>query len=186
MFHAEDELGLNVLYAFADASFGVDKPRGVRVLFLNGGPISWRAKKQTIIQLSTAGAEVTESALCALDVVSIRKLLEEVGLWQEQATIIFSDNQAAITISHHEGSLERSRSRHLSLRILKIRELVKSEIIILKFTRTMRMVADIFTKQLPIPQWQLIQSWLQGLTPLPVDELLEDMKLMPDPDRDDN
>ena len=50
----------------------------------------------------------------------------------------------------------------------------------------MRMVADIFTKQLPIPQWQLIQSWLQGLTPLPVDDLLGDMKLMPDPDRDDN
>ena len=153
---------------------------------MNGGPISWRAKKQTIIQLSTAGAEVTEAALCCLDVVAIRNLLEEIGLWQDQATVIFSDNQAAITISHHEGSLERSRSRHLSLRILKIRELVKDEVVILRFTRTMRMVADIFTKQLPIPQWQLIQSWLEGTIPLPVEMLLQDTELMPDPDRDDN
>ena len=36
------------------------------------------------------------------------------------------------------------------------------------------MVADIFTKQLPIPQWRLISSWLQGVIKLPVKELLED------------
>ena len=153
---------------------------------MNGGPIAWRAKKQTIVQLSTAGAEVTESALCALDVVAIRNLLEEVGLWQEQAAIIFNDNQAAITIPHHEGSLDRSRSRHLSLRLLKIRELVKGEIVILKFCRTMRMVADIFTKQLPLPQWRLISDWIQGIKKLPVEELLQDTALMPEPDRDDN
>ena len=117
--------------------------------------------------------------------MAIRNLLEEVGLWQEEATVIFNDNQAAITISHHEGSLDRARSRHLSLRVLKIRELVKGEVVILKFCRTMRMVADIFTKQLPIPQWRLISSWLQGVIKLPVKELLEDTKLLPDPDSDD-
>ena len=71
--------------------------------------------------------------MCASDVVAIRNLLEEVGLWQNEATVIFSDNQAAITISHHEGSLDKTRTRHLSLRILKIRELVKSEVVPLKF-----------------------------------------------------
>ena len=49
----------------------------------------------------------------------------------------------------------------------------------------MRMAADVFTKQLPAPQWHLINQWLQGIVPLPVDELLEDTKLMPDPDRDE-
>ena len=64
-------------------------------------------------------------------------------------------------------------------------KLVKGDVVILKFCRTMRMVADIFTKQLPSPQWHLISQWLQGICPLPVAELLADSKLMPDPDRDD-
>ena len=106
-------------------------------------------------------------------------LLEEIGLWQNEATVIFNDNQAAITISHHEGSLDRARTRHLSLRILKIRELVKNEVILLKYCRTIRMVADIFTKALPEPQWTTISRWLQGLEPLPVQLLEEDAGQMP-------
>ena len=75
--------------------------------------------------------------------------------------------------------------RHLSLCILKIRELVKDGIVILKFTRTMGLVSDIFTTQLPITQWQLIQIWLEGTMPLPVEQLPKDTELMPDPDCDD-
>ena len=126
MYSSEDPPGVNILYAFADASFGL-VIRGGRVLYLNRGPISWRAKKQTIIQLSTAAAEMTEASLCSLDVVAIRNLLSEIGLFQEQATIIFQDNTAAIDISNHEGSLNL-RTKHLSLRILKIRELVKEKL----------------------------------------------------------
>ena len=55
-------------------------------------------------------AELTEAFLCSTDVVALRNLMAEIGCFQEAPTIIYQDNQPAITVANERGSLvKRSR-----------------------------------------------------------------------------
>jgi hypothetical protein len=54
---------------------------------------------------STAAAELTEQYLCACDVEGYRNLMQEFGLTQDDPTVIWQDNQAAIQIVMNSGAL---------------------------------------------------------------------------------
>ena len=47
----------------------------------------------------------------------LRNLLQELGMYQEAPTLVFQDNEAAIKIANHRGSLGQT-SRAMDLRTL--------------------------------------------------------------------
>ena len=66
------------------------------VLMLNGGPISWKSRRQDSVALSTSEAEYMAASLCGQEVVYIRAILRDFGVTQTQPTLIYEDNLACI------------------------------------------------------------------------------------------
>ena len=71
------------------------------VFLLAGGTVSWSLKKQATIALSTAEAEYVATTHAAKQVLWHHALFDELEILQPETSTLFSDNQAAIFISHH-------------------------------------------------------------------------------------
>ena len=104
-------------------------------------------KKQATIALSTAEAEYIAGTHTAKQVLWDRSLFKELGFDLPKTSTIFSDNQAAVSISHH---LEfHMRTKRIDITHHFLQDLVKSEILNVVYVNTQNNLADIFTKGLP-------------------------------------
>jgi hypothetical protein len=56
---------------------------------LNGGPVSWKSRRQDSVALSTSEAEYMAASLCGQEVVYIRAILRDFGVTQTQPTLIY-------------------------------------------------------------------------------------------------
>ena len=74
------------------------------VLMLVGAAISWSAREQTSVALSTAEAEFMSMTAAGAEIKHKRCLLEELGYVQELPTLLLEDNQAAIAMATNPGS----------------------------------------------------------------------------------
>ena len=78
---------------YCDSDWGGDndtrKSTSGWIGFINGGPVTWTSRKQTVIATSTTDAEFV--ALCSATkmVMCTRKLLQEIGETQEAATSMY-------------------------------------------------------------------------------------------------
>ena len=73
------------------------------LFLLNSGPISWYSKKQGSITLSSAEAEYMALSAAAQEAIYLRNLLDDLGLEQCAATVIYVDNCSAIAMARNPG-----------------------------------------------------------------------------------
>ena len=88
---------------YVDANWGSNHHRksiNRYVFTIGGGAVAWSSKKQTRIALSTAKAEYNVAVHATKQVIWYRNLYKEISLPYETPSIIKSDNQAGILISH--------------------------------------------------------------------------------------
>lgn len=144
------EFGPNELGGYVDASFAgcpdTRRSKGGYILFLNGGPISWKSKDQSIVALSTTDSEIDAAVKAIREVKGIRTQLFGLGLEQQEPTTLFEDNAATISISHC-ASL-RETTKHLGYRRGFLRDEVEKKEVTLKTIATSVQTADVFTKSL--------------------------------------
>jgi hypothetical protein len=156
-----DPHGDNTLYAFADASLKVPRPYGCRIVMMNGGAISFKAKKQVLTAPSSCWAEMTELFNCSTDVRGLRNLMGELGMYQEEPTVVYQDNESAIRIANNRGSLGPT-SRAMDLRTLSTRNRIEDHELQTKYRRTDKMVADMGTKALPVTPFVMFRDVMNG------------------------
>jgi hypothetical protein len=152
---------LNVIVGFADSSLTVPRSQGCRLVIMNGAAISFSSKKHTTTDDSTTAAELTEMHLCACDVVGFRELLKEIGLEQQEPTIIFQDNQAAIQISMNRGSLSK-KTRAMEVRVFSVRNKIEDMKVVPIYLKTGLMLADLGTKALDPALFIFLRDQLCG------------------------
>ena len=111
--------------------------------------------------MSSTGAEIDAACATALDVVGVRHLLEEIGIWYNKPVVIYEDNKPTINIAHNESSIADA-GRHMALRMFKIKELVENQSVILKYIETSRQVADLLTKSLGRVAFERLRDDLTG------------------------
>jgi hypothetical protein len=116
------------------------------VFNLGSGAIIWSSKRQPTISLSTCEAEYIGQTQATKAAVWLRKLLQELGHEQVQATVIFGDNQGAITLAKNPQF--HGRSKHIDTQWHFVREKVADNTVELQWTETSRQVADGLTKPL--------------------------------------
>lgn len=125
---------------------------------LGSGAISWSAKKQPIVTLSTTEAEFVAATACACQAIWLRRLLEELKFKQIEATKIFCDNDSAIQLS--KNPVLHGRSKHIDVKFYFLRDLSNNGTIDLIYCRSEDQVADIFTKALKTESFMKLRRLL--------------------------
>lgn len=155
----------NVLYGFVDADHAGSpedrKSVGGYVLLLNGAAISWSSRKIKVVALSSFESEWYSASICGCEVVTVRRLLEEILRQQTVPTKIFEDNAACIH-SAYSAEQFRPRSKHIDTRVFKLKEFVKDGILSLEKVCSAGNVADCLTKALPKEQVELARNAMLG------------------------
>ena len=99
--------------------------------------------------------------MCSCDVEGLRQLMSEIGLHQEQPTIIYQDNTAAIQIAMNRGILAK-KTRAMSMRTLSVRNKVEDKKCVPIYLNTLDMIADIGTKALDAATFERLRDLLTG------------------------
>ena len=106
--------------------------------------VTWKSKKQKVVALSSAEAEFRGIAKGIIEVLWIRKLLDELNFQQKEACNLYCDNKVAISIS--KNPVQHDRTKHVEIDRHFIKEKLENKIINLPFIRSKDQLADIFTK----------------------------------------
>ena len=120
------------------------------------GQLVGLAKKQPLVTLSTAEAEYVALSIATQETVWIRRLLSDLTMTQDQATVLMEDNQAAICIG--KNPVSHARTKHIDVRYHYIREALNKGIIDLQYCPTHKMLADILTKPLPKNRFETLRT----------------------------
>ena len=159
-----DAHGPFVISAFADGSLmneSKSRSRVARLVKMAGASVAAKTNKTTTVHLSSASVETEAACHAALDIVGIRHLLEEIGIWYNKPVVIYEDNQPTIQVANNERSLADA-GRHLETRNYKLSELVENESVILTYMSTERQVADLLTKSLAKIAFERLRDDLTG------------------------
>jgi len=101
------------------------------------------------VALSTAEAEYVAATHAAKQILWHQSLFNELEIPQPETLILFSDNQAMISISHHPEF--HACTKHINIAHHFLRDLVESGMIEIIYIQTWENLADVFTKGLPRP-----------------------------------
>ena len=135
-------------YADADGSTAEDRHAVSGYAFIvNGGAVSWSAKRQSIISLSTTESEYVAAAHAAKEALWLRSFIEQLFDTKLSPTTMFSDNQSAIALA--KDHQYHARTKHIDVRYHFIRWIVEKGAVRLVYCPTEDMVADTLTKALP-------------------------------------
>ena len=141
----------HVVYGYSDSDWGSDSDdrRSVTgyVFLLGGGAVSWQARKQTTVALSSVEAEYMAATQSAKEAMWWRSTLQEMGVELTGPTVIHSDSQGSIALTKNPE--HHARSKHIDIRHHFVREQVAVGTITVDYVPTEDMVADVLTKALP-------------------------------------
>ena len=117
------------------------------MFILNGGPISWASRRQTVTALSTSEAELIALSSAAKELVWLRSLLGDFMMDVKGPTPIYEDNQATISIANGRGI--SGRTKHIDVRHFYVREQVENRQLEIVYCASSMQLADLLTKAVP-------------------------------------
>lgn len=149
--------GNDNLLAFSDSDFAQTEGRksisGVAVFFYQM-LIHWLSHRQSCVSLSSSEAELRAMLDTTKICIWLRMLLKELGYEQTTATIIYEDNQPAISLTKETASFQRTK--HIDVIHCFMQEKInKDKIVRIIYVPTNDNAADIFTKQQDMPRFKL-------------------------------
>eukprot|EP00961_Rhodomonas_salina_P173119 2334459-Rhodomonas_salina.5 len=130
------------------------------VLSLNNAPISWKAKRQDCVTLSSTETEYVAASMAGQEVVYLWAILLGFGHEQLTPTEVWEDNAACIQIANNPVNLKFTL--HIDMRLYYFQDLVKDGVTTLVKCAGTQNVADALTKSLPGPSWSLHCPFLTG------------------------
>ncbi|QRV73508.1 Retrovirus-related Pol polyprotein from transposon TNT 1-94 [Ceratobasidium sp. AG-Ba] len=123
-------------------------------------PISWSAKKQPTVALSTMEAEYMALSHACTQALWFRQFFDEIGHKADAPSLILSDNLAAVTLSVE--SQYHGRSNHIDIRHHFMRDIIEQRKVSTLYVPFKENLADAFTKALPAPQFSYLANIFMG------------------------
>ena len=145
----------NLFHGFADAAFtNTDDYKSTTgyVFLVSEGAITWKLKKQTTIAISSTESEYVALSESGREAFWLRNLYDELGFPQMGPTVIKSDNEGSVILTHNPQF--HAHTKHIEIRHHWVRDLVNDKILDVQGCRDPEQTADILTKPLPKPKHQ--------------------------------
>ena len=114
---------------------------------LAGGTITYKTKFQDIVALSSTEAEFIAACDAGKTCLYIRSILEDLGIPQDQATILYEDNKGAIAMAN--AGRPTKRTKHVDTRYFALQSWVEEDLLLLKSIPTSDNSSDAMTKNTP-------------------------------------
>lgn len=115
--------------------------------------MSWKAKKQPTVALSTCEAEYIALAATIQECLYLTQLLDGIDKHVYVLPIVYEDNQGTIALA--KNPVSRQRCKHVDIKYHFIRSIVTDGKVLLEYCPTDQMVADLMTK--PATKFKLIK-----------------------------
>ncbi|KFD61464.1 hypothetical protein M514_26360 [Trichuris suis] len=161
-----------ILNCFVDADWAGDKTDRKSttgyVVRLGKCAVAWTSQKQSVVALSSTEAEYIAASQACREILWLRRLLDDVGIPQRDAAIIYEDNQGCIRLAETDRC--SARTKHIDVRCHLLRNLRDQGIINLEYCPSEEMIADILTKPLGKPRFLMLteQLGLEAEIQLPI------------------
>jgi hypothetical protein len=138
------------IIGYSDSNYADDvddrKSVGAYVFMLFGGAISWQAKKQSTVALSSTEAEYMAVTQAAKEALWWRAFMTSLGCPTLSPSTLYSDNLGCIALSKNPEY--HSRTKHIDVKHHFVRQCVENGSLTLAFVGTTEMAADMLTKAL--------------------------------------
>ena len=118
----------------------------------------WSSRLQSTCSLSTAEAETVASTEAAKQIIHYRLFLRELRRKQDGPSILFEDNQAAISMA--ESPELSARTKHYQIKVKFLRDIRARGIFQYQHVSTHDQLADAFTKPLPRDAFTKFRCWM--------------------------
>ena len=146
-----------VLEGFTDSDWAgcKDKRKSTSgyVFFSYGGPISWQAKGQTVVALSTLEAEYIACSNAVREAIWLRRLLSDIEGRKEEImepVEMRCDNQGALKLI--ETGVLKSKTKHIDIKFHHTHDEQKQGRVRFRYVTSKENPADLFTKALNRPR----------------------------------
>jgi hypothetical protein len=150
-------------YSDADWAGDLDTRRSTNgyVFNIGSGTISWSAKRQMAVALSSCESEFMGQTQAIKEAIWLKNFLAQVHsekYGEPTATVLFCDNQGAMALARNPQY--HGRSKHMGIQLNWQREQVEKGKVDLQYTPTERQVADGMTKALPKDRFMIFRRAL--------------------------
>jgi len=144
-------------YCDADYAGDMDTRRSTTgyVFSMHGGAISWSSRLQPTVAMSSCEAEYMSAASAVKEALWLRKLAADLNL-EVKTLNMYCDNQGSIKLLKHP--IASARSKHIDVMHHFVRERIARGEVQFEYCSTERMVADIFTKALPVTKLEFCRQ----------------------------
>ncbi|KAA0046033.1 cysteine-rich RLK RECEPTOR-like protein kinase [Cucumis melo var. makuwa] len=126
--------------------------------FVWGNLVTWRSKKQSVVARSSAEAEYRAMSLGICEEIWLQKVLSDLHQECETPLKLFCDNKAAISIANNP--VQHDKTKHVEIDRHFIKERLDSGSICIPYIPSSQQIADVLTKGLLRPHFDLCVSKL--------------------------
>ena len=128
------------------------------VFQLGDSAISWSSRKQATVARSSTEAEYVALSSATHEAIRLRLLMGDRGKGMGTPAIVYEDNQGAIELAKNAKYHSRTKRIDISHHFVRVRVMFKE--IRVKYCPINEMVADIITKGLAKPSFQILRKLL--------------------------
>jgi hypothetical protein len=121
-------------------------------MFFGSNLIAWSARKQATISRSSTEAEYKAVGDATTEIIWVQSLLQELGISQPQPPILWCDNIGATYLS--ANPVFHAQTKQIEVDYHFVWERVSQKRLLIKFISSKDQLADIFTKCLPLQQFE--------------------------------